>query len=218
MSINNKYSQGSDKKNVKIYRHYNYGITSVNSQPCKKPNGSSTVPDKNFINLLEKYNNNNQCKNKELSDGINNCKKKIDNLVKRIKTIENKLSNLLEINVVNNHIVQNKINVKIPKLSMDTGLTMEKRGNIIEINGSLNPSFIKICDLQGFIFMDKNKIKDINDIFGLINIYNIENGTIYSGIIYYDNDIKYILSNRPLAPLNVIFFGLINIMIKINLY
>lgn len=90
----------------------------------------------------------------------------------------------------------------------------------IIINGT-HISTIRICNCDGLVGFSKqiinNCVDNITNACGKITIFNMDNKTIYEGIIYYLAGLKYIFSSRPVLPLGISFQGIIHMEMIIDL-
>lgn len=104
------------------------------------------------------------------------------------------------------------ININIKKLNLKETIFLVNSGFSIDIHGCYKLECIKLSDTKGSLKLDYDIDLHNYEISGTITIFNFDNSTLYSGIIYSKlNSIKYIISNRPLIPVGICMKGIINI-------
>lgn len=152
-----------------------------------KPSKSNDYNNHNNHNNHCNYNNHN-----------NNLNEEIIKLNKEICDLKHKVREL----TCNNNIDICNI-VEIKNLDIKGHFVIYQTEDILNFIYS-NTTNITIKDLIGEIHVDTNCLIDIDNIFGNITIINIDNGNLYNGLICYENNkIKYVLSSRPVIPLNI---------------
>jgi hypothetical protein len=91
---------------------------------------------------------------------------------------------------------------------------MDNVCGVTTVYGDYAHQCIRVDELKGQIRVAID-IRDTMCIYGTISIYNHENGTVFSGMIYHmAGALHYVLSNRPLVQLGSGFKGIISLMIK----
>lgn len=151
---------------------------------------------------------------------IKNMNVEIDDINNSICKLESKIN---KISCVDLESKCEKIGGSIKKLGLECMefVFNKYNDNCITIEGVYKASKLKIKDTEGIIkfYTDQIPLNSLSfqDVLGNINILNIDNQTIYSGFVTYDNSFQYILSNRPIVPIGVPFNAIIKIKIKIYL-
>lgn len=140
-----------------------------------------------------------------------------------IKNLECKLSEQINCHQICNehHHKTNrrisKIRISIDNLSVNKCFDANIEDGYAIIFGTTQSNCIKVHDLSGLIKIDDIVISDIDNVFGNIMIYNTDNGIIYNGIMYVDGDcLKYVLSNKPLIPVEMPFSGIVSLVIHLS--
>jgi len=110
--------------------------------------------------------------------------------------------------------VRGKVNVAIDNLHTNASFCMDNVCGVTTVYGDYAHQCIRVDELKGQIRVAID-IRDTMCIYGTISIYNHENGTVFSGMIYHmAGALHYVLSNRPLVQLGSGFKGIISLMIK----
>ena len=176
--------------------------------------------------ILNEENKYNEDKIKEFKDNldyhikiINENSEKIDDLIQKYDNYNirredyNKLmTELKQKNSLKSDILNQKLNIKDIGL-IDINVKIVVNGHYLKFILS-HQGKIKISNLNGNIQL--SGLKNIETITGNIDILNLQNSTIYRGIIYYcDGIIKYTLSSRPIIPINIDIDASINIEMNI---
>lgn len=152
---------------------------------------------------------------------IKNLNIEIDSIGDTIGELESKVN---KISYNNNHDNKcEKIGGIIKKLGLECmEFYLNQIGDTcITIEGIYKTSKLKVVDTKGLIkfYTDQIPFNEISceDVMGSVSILNLDNKTMYSGLITYDSGLQYILSNRPIVPLGVPFSAIVKIRIKIYL-
>jgi hypothetical protein len=171
---------------------------------------------------FEKSKDNTDSKIRELTKEINKLKKNYKEIKKKLNKTDN-MNVKLTFNDISEHkkllcvvttvdtfdyapilFTSKKIKVRIEKLE----------GNIEVIKSK--ESFFSLEDIsKEHPFLDKKKQNLI--IQGNINVFNIETGHMYSGLILTTSGTKYMFGNRPCVPLGIEFEGYIQINLLVSL-
>lgn len=143
----------------------------------------------------------------------------IDDVRTEIKNLEYKLINRNDKKAEDNcenKIECKKIRATIENMSINTCLIFEKNMNCTTIFGNYYSKSIMLCDLSGTIKLDDLSFNSNDTVYGHITICNLDNSTVFNGIVHIaDNELQYLLTNRPLIQIGAPFKGVINILVKI---
>ena len=152
-----------------------------------------------------------------LSNSFSRMNNKIIDLYEQDSEIKRIMNNISNNHISNVNSIVDTLTISIPNMDID-----KKINCIILNNVRLCEEIYEICNMKikkmsGCIELEQQYECKIS---GTITIFNLDNGTEYNGLIYKNHtnsEISYILSNRPLIPLNVIINCLVYIKFKIIL-
>jgi len=146
------------------------------------------------------------------------------NCVDIIDDVDNRIDEMdIQISKLNGYIKpivnRDRVKISIDNFCFESCINVTDIGNShTEVHGVFKLSNLKINDINGKIKFNKTLIPSgisICDIYGTISIMNLENNVKYDGMIYFNKNIQYTLSNRPLIPIGIVFNALMMINFKI---
>lgn len=152
-----------------------------------------------------------------LSNGFNRINNKIIDLCDQDDEIKRILNNLSTTHISNVNSIIDTLTISIPNMNFDKKVNCIILNNVRLCEEMYEICNMKIVKINGCIELENQPKCNIS---GTITIFNLDNGTEYNGLIYknhIDDKIQYILSNRPIVPLNVIMHCLVYIKFKIIL-
>lgn len=216
----------STKKPNNYENHYDDHYDDTNNNHNNKHIKNEHWDIRKIGTQIDNINNEIEC-NKEK---IYSANKRIHYMRKAIHGIQNDIDELKTKN--NDHLTHTdcsagsqhhnakynlkKHNIEIKNLSFCDKIMTSSCGNIIDVCGSFKLDNLNIINSTGNIYI-KNLDFDLNNcvVTGYIKIYNTTNNIIYDGIIFNDNKIKYIISNRPVIPIGINMDAILLINYKI---